>query len=661
MIHRRQLTKIFSVLKIFFENSDILICFIFLFGGFSIIYLSYFSGIGQYGMGFAFFFGAVIYLYLKKFRINFIEFKEGLYSYRKRKLLILNILFFTCISLSNIILYNSLYFRPAAYFVLITIGFSTIFIEIFLIKGSYFNWLIICKILLLSLMFRASRFFTFPIIPGYDTQFHISVAKYIINTGYVPGYDIALKYTSTPLWHIFEAQSGIILSTNFQTLLFYTVAAPFIIILSLFLFILVKETYHEKVGLISVILLNVANMIFVRGVTSIYTCSLVHCFFIIMLYSLIKEKKEPFPFITLVVIYAMILTHQLTTFFVFLIFIGLLLGRYFFALYNVNPLKYSTVKNGATNISLNTILLFFVSLITQWSFTGLSGDNLSFFDKVTYRLVHTLTRMYIEYTSQSDILATSYGNYFSQYSVLSNLLYSAGNSILMAFAVIGLLLIISNKNKFTVSFSYICATAILFTFIYIFTYIGLDQVFIPHRVLSFYELFLVIFASYSIYVIYTALNKAKWQQIMFILVFTSFIFLMLTTPFINRNDPLYCSDRDYRTELTLSELSAIGWSSTFQNNEVLYVDPLINRLQVSNVEILNVSDANLQSFQYNQNTENPNSNILLRNYFLDNQNFILCSTFGISEEYSFNKYVDSVINYDNLIYSVDSVRIYKKT
>src|SRR5690606_3654974 len=106
------------------------------------------------------------------------------------------------------------------------------------------------KAILLSLTFRAGRFFAFPNIPGSDTHFHLIIAKYISDFGYIPSSEIADKYAFTPLWHIYDAIHMIILDVGMAQSLFI-LASAIIIATTFLVYVIGKNLFDFRIGLIA--------------------------------------------------------------------------------------------------------------------------------------------------------------------------------------------------------------------------------------------------------------------------------------------------------------------------------------------------------------------------------------------------------------------------
>ena len=642
------------------ENIDIILCFGMLLTGLVILYLSYKSGIGQYEMGLAFSFGSIAYYLLKK-KVDFKKISMNYVSDQDHKInhtlfLTTNIVFVICFTLSIALLYNIQYIRPPLYFILVTIAFFSIFLETFNIPDNgIFKYIAMLKILILSLSFRVGRYYTFPTIPGSDTHAHLMFAKSIIANGEIVGAN-AGKYLYTPLWHVFEAINNIILNVNLRDTLFISLTATSMVIISLFAYLITKKLFNVKVGLIAFLFVNIADMLFVRMVTNINTGIFVHIFFIIALFCLIQEKNKPiYSFFMLLLIVDSILTHQLSTFIFFSVLFVFSISQFMYLQFRGLLTEYKDI-NVKTNITSNFVLFFFIFMIFYWSTMGPSEGS-TFFDSMFLRLHGTFIDMFNDYVSTGSS-STIYVNLFSNYTMISNLMYNMGYNILFGLAIIGILILLKQYRSSMVIIKYICGSIFLFTLIYPGTYLGLDQMFIPHRFISFLELFLIIFAAFSVYILFK-INITKWNKVCTSVIVLFLIFFMITTPFINRNDALYSTDHTVVTGYTSSELKTLEWGTNYIA-EKLYVDPLIATRPISTVEEFNISIGQIAHYSARFNEKNIPHNVYMREYVVDKPDLVLSGTFGKQREVNLALFIELLSEKHNLIYSSNSGYIYHK-
>lgn len=634
----------------------------FLSGGLLVLYLSYIKGLGQYGFGFAFVFGSIVYYFSKNQLIEETDYLKDLTPERKHTIVLaLNVIFFTTLFLSNYILFNVNYIRPPVYFALVSICFFSILLEIFYINLKRYVIFLLFKIFIVSLSFRWGRFFSYPTIPGADTHFHLNLAKYISLHGRIPTFDVMIvteladKYTSTPLWHLLEAISSIISNLPLKENLYFSIIGPFVIIFSLLTFLLVRRLFNTNVALISVILVNIADMIFIKSVSNVYPSSIVYIYFVLALYSLTKyESNFIFPSFSILSIICMVYTHQLSTFCAFIVFISLFFGKQIFIFFEEDLKKKNLISFSLGNFFGNITLFFLIFMILKWFQTRTHSSY--FFDDMIFQLSETLNRMSNKYVSEQSLVSSRYEILFSNYDMLSNILYNLGYSIFLFFAVIGILYIFYKKIRFEILFPFTCATFALFSVIYLATYLGFSSLLLPHRFLPFLEFFLSIFASFSIYRLFM-MNITKLRKIGFLLLVISLIFFIITTPYINSNDAFYCKERVYRTENTYAELSNIQWCSLHINN-TLFLDDYMDRRILSTVESFNTT-INVDS--YPETLKDSGVKYLyLREYIKKFSTIQDTGTFGTISTKNYSLIFDELNEY-NLIYSANSGEIYAKS
>jgi hypothetical protein len=645
------------------NNLDLISLLFILTGGIVILYLSFSAGIGRYGMGLAFLAGAFVYLHLRKssHRMKSLDTEmvdtKGENTHKTLLLLFLNVIFLLCFSVSIYILHQTIYIRPPIYFILVTAAYLSIFIEILYInKEGPACYLNILKVILLSLSFRAGRYFSFATIPGTDTQFHLGLANLISELGHIPGYEInPTQYAYTPLWHVLVSSIGILLDADSSKTLFFSVILPFVIIISLFSFLIVKKIANVQTGLIALLFVNIADMLFIRGLTNINTSSLVHCLFFFILFCLIQEKnKTIFSAFILLSIFSMVITHQLSTFCVLIISFSLLVSKsvYNFLLSRFE-LKDNEVKKLPLNINTTMFTFFLVFLVFYWSLIG-EGYGTTFFGGMVGRLKSSILRMFTEYTS-----ACSYTNVFATFDIWSNLLYNLGYSILLGLAVVGLLLWLNRKYISLIRFAYIIAAVSLFAVIYLGTYVGLGHMFIPHRFISFLELFLVILAAYSVYVIYRTYVQSG-SRIFVCFVVAALIFFMVTTPYVNRNDAIYCNERVHKTGCTSSEVASAVWAVSHSNNEIIYIDPLFEMYKIPTVVDISLSDKSIKN--YPGNAKDKRGLVIVRPYFEEKGGTVFVSgTFGTMRAHNSSHFLTTVTKNYDLAFSSGGTRVYQHT
>lgn len=642
--------------KLLIDHLDIVLSVIFLLGGTVIVALSYIAGVGQYGLGLAFLCAPLGYVVVRKASKRYIKTDDyTIYQPRVNLLLTLDICFWALYSASLTILYNTLYFRPEYYFLCVSVAFTVLIVQILLLKFGFWNIAYnLFRIILLSLTFRAGRFFAFPIIPGADTQTHLVLAKYILDIGYVPSFEVADKYAFTPLWHIYEAIYMALCNVGMAQSLFILASAT-VVATTFLTYVIGKNLFDFRIGLIASVFVNLGDMIFIGTLSNINTSLLVMVYFLILIFCLHYTRKV-FYGVAILMIISLFWTHQLTVFVVYLALVGyyvcdkVISSNYFHYI----GLPAQSEKQYTKPTYLNTQFMLFSSIymIFFWSLIGEdTTDGNSFFGSMVSRLARTIQRMLEEYSSV-DAPTTAYERLFSNYDFVDSLLYNLGYSMLFCLALVGALLIL-NQWVNRESISLLSAMCLLFVVIYPGTYIGLDQLFIPHRFLPFLQFIYIIFSALSLVVFYKSAPK-QISRIVLTLFVLVMVFFLITTPYINRNDLLYSKSMESRTEFMLSELAGVSWGQQTSLDNWLTVDPHITQRSFSTVEILSLDSDNLTSYE----SGDARSLCYIRSYIRENPNIQVKGTFGKMRVIDCSEYLNNITMHHQLVYDNYQVEIY---
>jgi hypothetical protein len=300
-------------------------------------------------------------------------------------------------------------------------------------------------------------------------------------------------------------------------------------------------------------------------------------------------------------------------------------------------------------------------MIFYWSLIGNDPSSTNFFSSMLTRLIDTTTNIANEYLIGEDTTQTVFVKYFVSFSEISNFLYNLGYNILLFFACTGILLSL-NKYRFNKKILPFFIPAIgLWVLIYPMTFLGFSQMILPHRFISFLELFLIFFASIAIYHLISLNSQVFWKYSMMILV-SILIFFMITTPFINRNDPVYCDEREYRTDAFNSEIQGFVWSVKTVPDSDIFFDPLFTVSSIPTIEVANYNLDISHLKQYPQKiSQYPYIDyIIIREYVEKNPEKMLLKggSFGeLLPQNSNNLFVYVKKSY-NLIYDDRSIKIF---
>ena len=534
--------------------------------GIIIIYLSYFVGLNQEDIGFVVLIACLTYLALRKVLINSLT--DFSFKTTKTTALLLNIIFIVVLTASILVLRLNLYHRPPIYFILVSIACATIAVEILCLNVNKKNqiWSILFKIIVLSISFRTGIFYEFPTLIGTDVWTHADFANFISNYGSIPSKEVfnALQYNNYPLFHILVANTKIINSMNLKDSLFFSIIF-FSIISTTFIYLIGRSIAGYKFGLLAMLFANVSDMFIVRGVTNLTPGSLVLCWFLLILYLIFKDPKKPENSgLILLLIFLLIITHQLTTFASLMVLIGIFIGK------RLYKWLYVPKKDYTINLNLAYIIFFTVTILTYWMHTVISSSGDTFFDVMARTVINVLTS-----SNPFFNLNSPYVGYYSQYSTLSNVLYHFGYLILLFFTFIGMLSWLSLKNTNIKKMSIITALIIIYLFVYGIPLTGFKDAMLSHRWLPFAYIFLVLVASQGVLSITRLSRKSKNKIITIFCITLLLTFFMVTTPYINQDSPIYDKNRAIRSMYKYSEIQAAYTISDIYDGNLIIDTPMI--------------------------------------------------------------------------------------
>ncbi len=522
----------------FTGNLDTILSFIGLGLGLFIVSLYYLISLNQQDIGIAVLSACLIYIvFRKKFKT------EASISSGKDKLKNVLPLSFYLIFLISIFIYSmNLYYRPLSYFILICVLAGIIASEILYVREGDRVAPILLQIFLLSVLIRAGIYYNFPSLMGYDAYFHAGMAKLITDTGTVPSIEVSSKYFYYPIAHILVSITQLMGGLDVKDGFFYSIG-----IANIFstagVYLIGKKLEGPQMGLLAALLINLNNHSIVTGITNITPGSLVLCYFIIILYAIFSEKPGLVQTgLLLLTTIIMVLTHQLTTFVVFLALVSILIGKYLHNLFYGS----STTPAG----SFNYLLFFIISLQTYWMFTYVTQET-SFFEMIFKPLVEVL-QVGSSYSGE-ELITGSTTNQNSMEVMILHISYLA----LPFFAIGGVLAWSSRKNAEKIDkFSIALVIAILYSLAYGIPLLGMRN-FLTSRWYPLIGVFLVLVAASYMLKLTSLFNSKKVKISVIFIILLLFSFVMVTTPGINKDNPLVGKDTTVRNQFKSIEIQAV--------------------------------------------------------------------------------------------------------
>lgn len=536
------------------ENLDVILSVIGFSLGLFIVSLYYLIDLNQKDIGVAILSSCLIYIiFRKKFKSE-----ASISSGKNRLKSLLGLSFYIIFLICVLIFSMNLHYRPMSYFILVCVLAGIIASEILYIREGDRVSSILLQIFLLSILIRVGIFYNFPSLMGYDAYFHANMARIITNTGFVAPFQISGKYFYYPLAHIFISVTQILGKTDVKDAIFFSIGLANIFITA-GIYLIGKKLEGPQMGLLAALLINLNNHNIVTGIANITSGSLVLCYFIFIIYTIFSEKQEvKYTGLLLLITILMVLTHQLTTFVVLFALVTIYIGKYLHNhLYNNSPLR---------TTGFNYILFFIVSMQTYWTFTFVTSDT-SFLEMVFKPLMEVF-QAGAGYSSDELIV----GSVINQ-DKLEVLLLHISYLALPFFSIGGVLAWLSREDlKKIDKFSIALVVIILYSFAYGIPLLGMRNL-LTTRWFPLISVFLVLVAASYILKLVSLfdLRKAKIPAIFIIMLLFSFV--MVTTPGINKDNPLVAKETTVRNQFKDIEIQAIKTVSGKYAGDILMDSP----------------------------------------------------------------------------------------
>lgn len=538
----------------FTGNLDTILSFTGFSLGLFIVSLYYLIGLNQQDIGIAVLSACLIYFVFRKKFKNETPISSG----KDRLKSLLNLSFYLVFLISILIYSMNQYYRPLSYFILICVLAGIIASEILYVKEGDRAVPILLQIFMLSILIRSGIYYNFPSLMGYDAYFHAGMAKLITETGTIPPIEISSKYFYYPLAHILVSVTQLMGGLDVKDGFFYSIGFANILCTA-GIYLIGKKIEGPQMGLLAALLINLNNHNIVTGITNITPGSLVLCYFVIILYVIFSEKPDLMKTgILLLTTILMVLTHQLTTFVVFLALISIIVGKYLHnLLYGSSPTSES---------SFNYILFFVIILQTYWMFTYVTQDT-SFFETVFRPLMEVL-QTGSNYSGQELIMGTA-----TDQGPMETLILHISYLALPFFAIGGVLTWSSRRDAIKINkFSIALVVAVLYGLAYGIPLLGMRN-FLTTRWFPLIAVFLVLVAASYMLKLVSLFNSKKAKIPVVFIIILLFSFVMVTTPGINKDNPLVGKDTTVRNQFKNIEIQAVKTLTGIYSGSILMDSP----------------------------------------------------------------------------------------
>lgn len=521
-----------------FSHLDVIASLLGLIMGLAIISLYYLFGSEQRDIGLTIFFASLIYLLLRK---RLLACREVDIPSKKTTNLLLNIAFWSLYTVTIILLYLNLYFRPTSYFILISLMAGIIAIDILFYRQGHSVLPIIVKIFALSVNIKAGIWYNFPTFSGSDVYWHSSISDIITSSGYIPPFELLGQYYFTPLSHIYVSVLQILCQENTKNSIF--AFALIISILIVFVYLVGREIAGPRVGLLAALVLSLINSVIQYAFINYTPSVLSFCYFLGIFYLLFKIvifEQYNVPNILLLIFLSTtsIFTHQLSSFAILT------------AIFSMYIMHFICEFRGHGNkvwFFTRYLSLIIIVLLSQWLYSFVT-ENCSFFEFISRPFIrdffgdksYEVTEILRGEASCDPLLTT----------VISSLPYL----IPVSFAIGGVLLWLASRDSKKMQI--VAPIIIMYAIIYGVPMIGMRNL-LTHRWLPFLSVFLcLVIAAYILGIANIPRLRIAKVAIILIIV-TSFCFVMIITPGINKDNPIIRGDATVRNQFTDTEVTGM--------------------------------------------------------------------------------------------------------
>ena len=505
--------------------------------------------------GFALLIPSIFYLVFRKKLIDTSQKLDFDMSNNKSGFLSLTIAFMVFFMLSIFLLSAELYHRPSSYFIVVTIISAIIAAQILLFKEEKHIWLwfILFEIFLLSINIRSSVYFEFPGLYGADTWWHCEFAQRIAQFGYIPSGE---AYSWLPIMHLEIAITKILSGLNDKSSFFIiSIIETFS---TIFVFLVGRHLFNTKIGLLSMLILNISNYHILWGINIIPMTIGASLFAIIAFLILNKSSKHElnriiWSIFSIFFLFVIVITHTVITFITFVALLSI------FAAIKIYPflktVKTNIIRYNEINVTLTIILFFGIFFIQYWMF-AFPQSGVPFFNGVVLSAKDAIT--------SADISEVSKVTYAGEIDPKVIFLNELGYDILLALMVIGICT--SFKNNSLSKFAVIISGFVMFALVYL-TALGGTNAILPYRWFICIYTLLCTIASLGVFAL-ARLGKSKTKK------FTSFFFIiailtffMITGGYANSDSPVY-SIGSGRSGYYMSEQKGAGFLSEIYNGTI---------------------------------------------------------------------------------------------
>ena len=482
------------------------------------------------------------------------------FNFSSNTLKIINILYWLCISIALLSYHQAPpYYRPPIFFFCISLGAALLGLEILSSKfEDNFNvFSIISKILLISLILRASAYFISPYPVGVDPWAHADLIKSFLHfhtltvTPEWPQNAYNLYYTNYPLAHLYACAAKLIGNITIKESMF--ILGAVLALSTIFVYFIVKKvTNNINLALLSMLLLNFADF-HIQWSIEVIAMSFGIAIYAIIIYLILKTKEKHqllYSSLLILFLFVIIWTHTVSGFIALISVISLYVGSF---IYNG---IYGKHKHKELVISLTLCMMFVVVLVLHWM-----DPNYPFLESITTGLVNSLNKE-AEFLGR-EVVPTTTEHWETILNILGFLVY-------VFFGIIGSLYCLSRKYADKTKISLVFMLIVLYFVFFAFPLFGIRNI-VPYRWPAFIYVSFVLFVGIGM-IGFLSMLKNKKQKVSFVFILLFITSFFMTTNFVTDMDsPIYAGEINPKNFRTESEM-ALSKSINTSYDGIVFVD-----------------------------------------------------------------------------------------